>query len=56
MLRFSVVLAAVLALTGATLISVSPASALSGEAFNKCMAKCQAQGAKNCTWWCDRKH
>ena len=56
MLRFSFVLVAVLALIGATTVAVSPASAYTGEAFNKCMAKCQASGAKRCTWWCEQKH
>jgi Na+(H+)/acetate symporter ActP len=62
MLRFSVVFATIvafaiiLALTGATGIAVSPASAYSGEAYNKCMAKCQAQGNRRCTWWCEQKH
>ena len=56
MLRFSVALVASLALIGATTIAVSPASALTGEAYNKCMAKCNATGSRNCTWWCDRKH
>jgi hypothetical protein len=56
MLRFSVLLVAALALIGATSITVSPASAYTGEAYNKCMAKCQATGSRHCTWWCERKH
>ncbi|SHN81549.1 hypothetical protein [Bradyrhizobium erythrophlei] len=56
MLRFSIALVAVLALIGATTVAVSPASAYTGAAFNKCMAKCQAQGSRRCDWWCDKKH
>lgn len=56
MLRFSVGLIAMLALTLATIVSVPPAYAYSGEAFNKCMAKCQAQGNRRCDYWCDKKH
>ena len=56
MLRFSIVLVAALALIGATTVAVSPASAYTGAAYNKCMAKCQATSSRNCTWWCERKH
>jgi hypothetical protein len=57
MLRFSMMLVAVLALTGATTVSVSPASALTGAAYDKCMAKCQAGGlSKRCNYWCENRH
>ena len=56
MLRFSISLVAALALLGAATFTVSPASAYTGAAFNACMAKCQATGAKRCTWWCERKN
>ena len=57
MLRFSVGLVALLALTGATTISVSPASAYTGAAYDKCMAKCQAGGiTRKCDRWCANRH
>jgi hypothetical protein len=57
MIRFSVVLAAVLALTWTAAISVSPASAYTGAAYDKCMAKCQKSGMTNrCPYWCESKH
>ena len=57
MIRFSVVLAVVLALTGTTAISVSPASAYTGAAYDKCMKKCQASGLnKRCPYWCESRN
>lgn len=56
MLRFSVALVTVLALLGTTTSAVSPASAYTGEAYNKCMAKCQASGWHRCNQWCENKH
>jgi hypothetical protein len=55
MLRFSFVLVAVLALIGATTVAISPASAYTGVAYDKCMAKCQktATKASNCPHWCE---
>jgi hypothetical protein len=56
MIRFSVVLVAVLAVLGATVISVSPASAYTGAAYDKCMAKCQSSGWHKCAYWCENRH
>jgi|HubBroStandDraft_6_1064221.scaffolds.fasta_scaffold4090310_1 hypothetical protein len=56
MIRFSVALVAVLALTGTTAISVSPASAYTGAAYAKCMAKCQTSASNRCAYWCETKH
>ena len=57
MIRFSVALVAVLVLTGATALSVSPASAYTGAAYDKCMAQCQKSGVTNrCSAWCDQRH
>ncbi len=57
MFRFSVGLVAVLALIGASIVSISPASAYTGEAYNKCMAKCQKGSLTNrCSYWCEQKH
>jgi len=57
MLRFSVALVALLALTGATTVSISPASAYTGAAYDRCMQKCQAGGLSHrCNWWCENKH
>jgi hypothetical protein len=57
MIRFSVVLAAVLALTGTAAISSSPASAYTGAAYGKCMSKCQKSGMTNrCAYWCESRH
>jgi len=57
MIRFSVVLVAVLALIGATTISVSPASAYTGAAYDKCMAQCQKSSVTNrCSYWCESRH
>jgi hypothetical protein len=57
MLRLTTALVAVLALTGAMTVAVSPASAYSGAAYNKCMEKCRA-GSFNqtCANWCERRH
>jgi len=46
MSRISVTLVAALALAGATVISFSPASALSGAAYDKCMEKCMKTSPK----------
>lgn len=57
MLRFSMMLAAVLALTGGSTIAISPASAYTGEAYNKCMARCQKSGVSNqCNAWCEKNN
>ena len=57
MLRFSVALVAALALIGATTAAVSPASAYTGAAYDKCMAKCQKSGVTNrCPKWCEQSH
>ena len=57
MLRFSMLLVGALALTGATTIVVSPVSAYTGAAYDKCMAKCQAGGlTRRCNFWCESKH
>jgi hypothetical protein len=57
MLRFSVALVAVAALIGATTVTVSPASAYSGAAYDKCMVKCQKSGLTNsCPRWCERRN
>jgi hypothetical protein len=57
MLRFSVVLFAALVLTGTTAISVSPASAYTGAAYDRCMSKCQKSGMTNrCPYWCESRH
>lgn len=57
MLRFSAVFIAVLALTGATTVAVSPASAYTGAAYDKCMAKCQKSGMTNrCGSWCQNRN
>jgi hypothetical protein len=55
MLRFSVGFVAALTLMGASVITVSPALALSGEAYNKCMAKCQKASTRTqrCPAYCD---
>jgi hypothetical protein len=35
----------------------SPASAYTGAAYDKCMAKCQKSGMTNrCPYWCESKH
>lgn len=55
--RFSVALVAAMMLAGTTAVSVSPASALTGSAYDKCMAKCQASGLnKRCNYWCESRH
>ena len=55
MLRFSVALA-VLALTGAMTATISPASAYTGKAYDKCMAECQKSGMTNrCARWCESR-
>ena len=57
MLRFSVGLIAALALAGAAIFAVSPALAYTGEAYNKCMAKCQKAGISNqCSNWCEKNN
>ena len=56
MLRFSVLLAAALALAAATTISISPASAYTGAAYDKCMTQCQKSGMTNrCSRWCEQR-
>jgi hypothetical protein len=54
MFRFSVALVAALALVAATAISISPASAASGAAYDKCMAKCMKTSPKEslCPYKC----
>jgi hypothetical protein len=56
MFRLSVTLVAALTLVGATAISFSPASALSGSAYDKCMAKCMKSSptGKRCPAYCDK--
>jgi len=58
MCRFCAFLAGVLALTLANAIAVSPASALSGAAYDKCMANCKKNSPKAnaCDWWCQKKN
>jgi|GEM_PF-4159073 len=57
MLRFSVALIAVLALAGAAAVSISPASAYTGAAYDKCMVKCQKSGISNrCPRWCEQNN
>jgi hypothetical protein len=56
MLRFSVVLVATLALIGATTVAVSPVSAYTGAAYDKCMVQCQKSGMTNkCSRWCESR-
>jgi hypothetical protein len=56
MLRFSIALVAVLALIGATTVGVSPASAYTGAAYDKCMVQCQKSGMTNkCSRWCESR-
>jgi hypothetical protein len=58
MLRFSLAVVVVLAFVGATTIAVSPASALSGTAYDKCMAKCMKNAPKGsrCPYWCENNN
>jgi hypothetical protein len=56
MFRFSIVLAAALATIAVTVISISPASAYSGVAYDKCMAKCKASGSSKCPYWCETRN
>jgi hypothetical protein len=55
MLRFSLAVVAVLTLAGSTTVGVSPALALGGAAYDKCMAKCMKTSTKtsNCPRWCE---
>ena len=52
MLR-SFALAAMLALTGAMAIAASPASALTGDAFNKCKAD---SANRFSDYWCEKRY
>jgi hypothetical protein len=57
MVRFSVVLFAALALTGIIVVSVSPASAYTGAAYDRCMAKCEKSGVSHrCPYWCQSRN
>jgi hypothetical protein len=57
MFRFSVTLGAALATIAAIVISISPASAATGAAYDACMAKCKASGLTGkCPVYCDRRH
>ena len=54
MLRFSISLVAALALIGAATVA---ASAYTGAAYDKCMAKCPKSGVSTqCPHWCERKN
>jgi hypothetical protein len=56
MIRFSFGFVAALALLAAATSSISPARALSGAAYEKCMAKCMKNSPKGnrCPEWCDK--
>lgn len=58
MFRFSVVLVVALALVAATTIGISPVSAASGSAYDRCMAKCMKDSPKGnrCPYFCEHSN
>ncbi len=58
MFRFSIAFVATLAVVGATAISISPASAISGSKYDQCMAKCMKESPKGsrCSAYCDQNN
>jgi hypothetical protein len=56
--RFSLAVVVVLAFVGVTTIAISPASALSGTAYDKCMTKCMKNAPKGnrCPYWCENNN